>query len=320
MTTAWKVSLPCTLAEAEAVDADALIGLEPPPVVMASEADKGWRLDVYFEGKPNAAALKAVAALAPGTTEKPLVEALPDADWVTMSQAGLEPVAAGRFVVHTGADGPPPPPGGRAFRIDAGLAFGTGQHATTTGCLMMLDACRRRGAVFRDIVDLGTGTGLLAFGARHLWPAARLTATDIDPVAVRVAAENAALNEVPEGRWPGRVNLIVADGLAHPRLARRAPFDLVIANILAGPLIDLAAPVAEATAAGGTAILSGLLERQADGVARNWRRAGFRLAERLVIGDWATLRLVRRATLRPARVRPSAGGNWAADGWGLLAK
>ena len=163
MASGWKVTLPCTLAEAEAVDADALIGLEPPPVVMASEADEGWRLDVYFEDKPSARALKAVAALAPSTTAKPIVEALPDADWVTMSQAGLEPVFAGRFVVHAGADAPATPPRGRAFRIDAGLAFGTGQHATTTGCMIMLDACRRRGAVFRDVVDLGTGTGLLAF-------------------------------------------------------------------------------------------------------------------------------------------------------------
>ena len=317
---AWKVTLPCTLAEAEAVDADALIGLEPSPVVMASEAEEGWRLDVYFDGKPNAAAVRAVAALAPSTSEKPSVEALPDEDWVTMSQAGLEPVAAGRFVVHAGKDAPEPPAGGRAFRIDAGLAFGTGQHATTTGCLRMLDACRTRGLVFRDVVDLGTGTGLLAFAAANLWPGARLTATDIDPVAVRVAAENAELNAVRTGRLPGRVELIVADGMAHPRLARRAPFDLVIANILAGPLIDLAAPVARATAVGGTAILSGLLARQAPGVAREWRRAGFRLAETLVIGDWATLRLVRRATTRPTRDRPSAGGDWAADGWGLLAR
>lgn len=320
MASGWKVSLPCTLAEAEAVDADALIGLEPPPVVMASEAGQGWRLDVYFEEEPGPDALAAVAALAPSAGTPPSVEALPDADWVTMSQAGLEPVVAGRFVVHAGADHPAPPPGGRAFRIDAGLAFGTGQHATTTGCLLMLDACRRRGLVFRDVIDLGTGTGLLAFAAHHLWPAARLTATDIDPVAVRVAAGNAEANRVPLGRLPGRVALLAADGMAHPRLARRGPYDLVIANILAGPLIDLAAPVAEATAAGGTAILSGLLERQADGVARAWRRAGFRLAERLVIGDWATLRLVRVARERRARARPSVGGNWAADGWGLLAK
>lgn len=320
MAAAWKISLPCTLAEAEAVDADALIGLDPPPVVMASEAEQGWRLDVYFDGKPGVRAIRAVAALAPSTTATPLVEQLPDADWVTMSQAGLEPVAAGRFVVHAGPDGPAAPPGGRGFRIDAGLAFGTGQHATTTGCLLMLDACRRRGAVFRDVVDLGTGTGLLAFAARHLWPAARVTATDIDPVAVRVAAENATLNRVPLGRLPGRVSLLAADGMDHPRLARHGPYDLVIANILAGPLIDLAVPVAQATAAGGTAILSGLLDRQAPGVAREWRRAGFRLAERLVIGDWATLRLVRRPAVRAVRARPSAGGAWAADGWGLLAR
>ena len=284
------------------------------------EDGTGWRLDVYFEAEPGTRELAAVAALAPSTGAAPTVEMLPDQDWVTMSQAGLAPVHAGRFVVHAGPEGPPAPRGGRAFRIDAGLAFGTGQHATTTGCLAMLDACRRRGAVFRDIVDLGTGTGLLAFAARELWPMARLTATDIDPVAIRVAAENAVVNAVLLGRLPGRVDLIVADGMGHPRLTRRGPYDLVIANILAGPLIDLAAPVALATAAGGTAILSGLLERQADGVARAWRRAGFRLAERLVIGDWATLRMVRRPTPRTPRTRASVGGNWAADGWGLLAK
>jgi ribosomal protein L11 methyltransferase len=137
-------------------------------------------------------------------------------------------------------------------------------------------------------------------------------------VAVRVAEENGRANGVPLGTLPGRLTLAVADGVGSPLIARSAPFDLIIANILAGPLIDMAPDIAAATAPGGQAVLSGLLTRQAEDVARAWRRAGFRLAEARAIGDWSTLRLVRLHHRRPPRRhRPSAGGGWAIDGMGF---
>jgi ribosomal protein L11 methyltransferase len=297
----WKLTLPCTRAEAEAIEVDleALAVLEPPPVLMTSEGtpdDPGdWRLEAFFEGRPDAATIAAVRALVPSAAKaKARPERVPEADWVTLSQAGLEPVRAGRFFVHTAAHRPSSEPGVRNFLVEASRAFGTGHHETTTGCLMLLDAMRRRGARVDNLIDLGTGTGLLAFAAMHLWPRAYATATDIDPVAIEVTAENAALNGVRLGLGMGRLGLTVADGTADALVERRAPYDLVIANILAGPLIELAADIAAIAAAKSQLVLAGLLGTQASAVARAYRRQGYRLAERLDLGDWAILRLRKR--------------------------
>lgn len=301
MSDSWKLTLPCTRAEAEAIDADfdALAALDPPPVLMTSEATPDdpddWRLDAYFDGKPDRAAIAAVRALVPSAAAvaaKP--ERVPAADWVTLSQAGLEPVRAGRFFVHTATHPPSAEPGVRSFRVEASRAFGTGHHETTTGCLMMLDAMRRRGVRIENLIDLGTGTGLLAFAGLHLWRRAYATATDIDPVAIEVTAENAELNGVPLGLGMGRLALTVADGTGDALVQRRAPYDLVIANILAGPLVDLAPDIAAIAAAKSQLVLAGLLTSQADAVARAYRRQGYRVAERLELGDWAILRLRKR--------------------------
>ena len=131
---------------------------------------------------------------------------------MTLSQAGLEPVRAGRFFVHTAAHAEAVPAGVRAFAIEAGQAFGTGHHETTTGCLMTLDAMKRAGTRVDNLIDLGTGTGLLAFAAMHLWPRAYATATDIDPVSIDVTIENAAANGIALGQRQGRLALAVADG------------------------------------------------------------------------------------------------------------
>jgi ribosomal protein L11 methyltransferase len=301
MSDSWKLTLPCTRAEAEAIEVDleALALLEPPPVLMTSEGmpddPDDWRLDAYFEGKPDAATIAAIRALVPSATPvKARPERVVDADWVTLSQAGLEPVRAGRFFVHTAAHPPSPEPGVRNFLVEASRAFGTGHHETTTGCLMLLDAMRRRGARVDNLIDLGTGTGLLAFAGMHLWPRAYATATDIDPVAIEVTAENAALNGVPLGLGMGRLALTVADGADDPLVQRRAPYDLVIANILAGPLIDLAPDIAAIAGVKSQLVLAGLLGTQAQAVARAYRRQGYRLAERLDLGDWAILRLRKR--------------------------
>lgn len=297
----WKASLPCTRAEAVALSGDiaALAALDDPPVLMTSEADAkrpdAWRLDAYFEAKPGKADLALLAALVPSAKgAAPAVEKLQDEDWVTLSQAGLEPIRAGRFFVHTPAYRDTAPQNAIALEVDAGLAFGTGQHETTAGCLEALDRLKRQGCRFANIADVGTGTGLLAFAAQRLWRQARIIASDIDPVSIEVTAENAAINAVPRGRGPRRTELVVAVGMEHPRLAARVPYDLILANILAGPLIDLAPALAGALAPRGSLILAGLLNTQADAVLSAYRRQGMRLVARDVRGDWTILTLRKR--------------------------
>lgn len=297
----WKLTLPCTKAEAELIGAeiDLLVDLPEPPVLMAREPDPAnpdnWLIEAYFETRPDAALVAAITALIPSAANAtPLIEKLEAADWVTLSQAGLEPVAAGRFFVCTPAHAHEIPDGSVSFVIEAGRAFGTGQHETTTGCLAMLDRMKRQGARFENAIDVGTGTGLLAFAAQRLWPRAAVIASDIDPVAIEVAQENAAANGFQTGRTRGAIELVVAPGLAHPRLRRRAPYDLVIANILAGPLIDLAPVLASALEPGGSLILAGLLDHQAEAVANAYRRRGLRLAHRIDRNEWPTLHLIKR--------------------------
>ena len=302
----WKVTLPCTRAEAEAID-----GLEDPDLdaVLTTTEEveddvERWRLEAYLEREPDPQALAAIRALAPSTGAEPLVERLPDADWVTLSQAGLEPLHVGRFFVHTGDASPPP--GTRGLRIAAGRAFGTGHHETTSGCLAMLDAMA--GQTFAGVVDIGTGTGLLAFAAAHLWPAARIVATDIDPVAIDVTRENAAANGV-DG-----IDLIVADGALDPSVTAAAPYDLVIANILAGPLVSMAPELASIAAPRATIVLAGLLETQRDTVVAAYEACGCTLDTVDRRGDWSILRLTAGAERYVPTVPFDPKGR---DGWAL---
>jgi ribosomal protein L11 methyltransferase len=306
MASSWKVTLPCTRAEAEALkeDISPLALLDFPPVLMTSEANAAkpdeWRLDAYFGEEPSAQMLAMLAALVPSAAgAAPAVEQVEDRDWVTLSQAGLEPIQAGRFFVHTPQHRDERPDDAIALEIDAGRAFGTGQHETTSGCLVALSRLRDGGGHFGNILDLGTGTGLLAFAALKLWPAARAIASDIDPVAIEVTAENAAINGVRLGRARGQLELAVASGIDHIRLKTRAPYDLLIANILAGPLIDLAPLVAAAVAPGGRLLLAGLLDHQAERVAAAYRREGLMLTGRIDTGEWPTLVMRKRRMVRP---------------------
>jgi ribosomal protein L11 methyltransferase len=162
---------------------------------------------------------------------------------------------------------------------------------------MALDRLKTTGGHFANVLDLGTGTGLLAFAALKLWPAARVMASDIDPVSIEVTQENAVINQVAVGRARGQVELAVAEGLKHARLKARAPYDLIIANILAGPLIELAPSVAGALEAGGRLILAGLLDHQADAVAAAYRRQGLMLSSSTARGDWPTLVMRKRKSL-----------------------
>jgi len=299
--TSWRVTLPCTKAEAEALGEDISVfaRLDAPPVLVTSEAEADrpdqWRLDAYFEERPSAAMLKLVTSLVPSAAgSKAKAERVADEDWVTLSQQGLEPIRAGRFFVHTPTHRDAVPADAIAFEIDAGRAFGTGQHETTTGCLIALDSLKRRGTRFANIADIGTGTGLLAFAALRLWPAARAIASDVDPVAIEVTAENAAINRIRLGRARGRLELATAAGMDHYRLRARSPYDLVIANILAGPLIDLAPSLAGALAPGGKLILAGLLDHQAARVTAAYRRQGLMPSFRIDRGEWPTLVLRQR--------------------------
>jgi ribosomal protein L11 methyltransferase len=319
----WKLTLPCTRAEAEALSEDMgpLAALDSPPVLMTSEVEPDdplqWRLDAYFDGKPSKATIAMVQALAPsGKGTKPLLEALPPEDWVTLSQQGLEPVVAGRFFVRNMASDAVPA-GYKDYLIAAGRAFGTGQHETTAGCLQMLDRTRRLGGRFGNIADIGTGTGILAFAAMHLWPRAFAIASDIDPVSVEVTAQNATVNAVPLGRGGGQLALVTAAGADHPAIIGGAPYDLIIANILAGPLIALAPSLCMLIPDGGTLILAGLLDTQADRVIAAYRAQGMRLADRIDNGPWPTLRLRKRPAIgwkRPKRVR--SDGNGETPGFG----
>ncbi len=213
--TGWTLTLPCNRAEAEALpETGEIFGdLASPPTLLVDEPDPdqpdAWVLTAYLDAEPDAALVARIAALAPSAAPESLVLApLPDADWTTLSQRDLEPVRAGRFLVHTAAHSGAVRLGDRAIRIEAGLAFGTGQHATTHGCLAALDALGRSHS-FTRIVDLGTGTGVLALAAAKRWPRAQVIASDIDPVAIDVTRANLRDNKVPEGRTPGRIELAV---------------------------------------------------------------------------------------------------------------
>lgn len=260
----------------------------------AEDKPDDWVLECWYPRKPRKADLAAVSALFSEPPGQFAVEKLPDEDWVTLSQQGVEPIHAGRFYIHTPEYPPDRSPGVADFTIPASQAFGTGQHETTSGCLAMLDRMKREGVVARNIADIGTGTGLLAFGALALWPWARVTATDIDAVCVPVIEENATANRIRLGASHGEVTMVVAPGTDHPLIEARAPYDLLIANILSGPLIELAPDFAEHTAPRANVLLAGLLETQEAAVRRAYRRAGFRLARRLVKGDWSILWLRKR--------------------------
>ena len=289
----WRVTVPCTRAQGESIpDSDELFaGGEVPPVLVADEPDERrpdeWLIHAYFEQEPTPGDISLLGKLGSGS---PHIEKLGEQDWVTMSQAGLRPIRAGRFTVHTPTHAPEPDR--INFEIDAGLAFGTGQHATTAGCLGALDALASSGRRFANIADIGTGTGLLAFAALALWPEAKAIATDIDPVSIDVTRENAAINGVKLGHGAGELLVVQADGMDSPLLTARAPFDLIIANILAGPLIGLAPDFAKALQSGGTVILAGLLDTQADSVVAAYEKLGFTLNERGA-GEWPVLILER---------------------------
>lgn len=301
--TTWKLSLfaPKPVVQAALLAHDEIEDWDPELVIagreVAEDRPEDWVLEGWYPREPGAAERDALAGLFEGGAPAITVEELPPQDWVTLSQHNAPPIRAGRFHVHT--PDYPADPQAIDFVIPASQAFGTGQHKTTAGCLEMLGAMKASGVVARNVADIGTGTGLLGFAARALWPRAFITLTDIDPVCTGVVEENARLNGVPMGGGAGEAVMIVADGMADPLLEVRGPYDLLIANILAGPLVGLAPDFAAAVAPGGSLLLAGLLAGdQEAAVKRAMQRAGFRMATRIQRGDWAILWLRRRRDWR----------------------
>ena len=252
-------------------------------IIEEDEVSAAWRIDAYPATEAEATAFETRLAAAAGLATTKLK--LADADWIALSLSGLPPVRAGRFFVFGSHDAGGIPANVVALRIEAGAAFGTGHHGTTVGCLAAFNALLKARR-FARVLDVGTGTGLLAIAAARTGTRA-VVGTDIDPDSVRISTENAALNRA-------HARFVIAGGLSHPLVRGGGPYDLVFANILAGPLIDLARPIHGALAPGGFAILSGLLRGQARAVRAAYVTHGFRAAGRLDIDAWTTLVMVKR--------------------------
>lgn len=271
-------------ASAEALG-EALEDLTPEPVgVGVFELEDGsglWEVGGYFTDSPDDIALSLLAA-AHGAQPFAVSE-LPETDWVAHVRRELHPVEAGRFYLYGAHDADDVPADRVPLLIEAAMAFGTGHHGTTKGCLEAFDRLLSDGVMPGRVADIGAGTAVLAIAAAKTTPYP-VIASDIDPVAVEVAAANAKANGVAD-----RVQCIEATGFDHPLIAEAAPYDLVFANILKGPLIALAPDMRSHMSSGGHAILSGILNEQADDVIAAYAAQGFRLVHRDVLGEWTTI-------------------------------
>lgn len=276
-----------TTRSREAADILAEMGedLTPEPVGSGvfeiEDGSDRWEVGLYFTESPDEVAL-ALIAMSQGA-DPFVISELPEVDWVAHVKRELSPVEAGRFFVHGSHDADQVPQGSEALLIEAAMAFGTGHHGTTKGCLLALDRMVAAGEQPSRIVDIGCGTAVLAMAAARVFPVIVL-AGDIDPQAVDVARANVIANGLD-----GRVECVEAVGFDQPLIENAAPFDLVFANILKQPLIDLVPDMARYVTQGGRAILSGILTTQADEVAAAYAAGGLTLERRDDYGEWSTL-------------------------------
>ncbi len=258
----------------------------PLAVTLFEDRAPAQRVEAYFDAPPAidalAAAIDAIGKPGIGAPEQVDV---PDENWVTVSQAALPPVTAGRFTIHGSHDKEKVGHGPGVIEIDAGEAFGTAHHATTLGCLLAIDRLARRHS-FKTVLDLGCGSGVLAIAAARVLPRAEIVASDIDAIATGVAATNARINRVAR-----RIRFVTATGFDHADLRAEGRFDLIIANILARPLIALAPKLRQALSLDGRAVLSGLLATQAAEVFAAYRACGFIMEKREDLAGWAILTL-----------------------------
>ena len=254
-------------------------------------ADGRWMVEVHFTAPPARAAIRRLVQAVGGGRAVLTFATVAPRDWVKASLAGLAPVAAGRFLVHGAHDRAAVGPNRLSIEIEAGLAFGTGHHATTRGCLLALDRLMssRRARGRHAVLDLGTGSGVLAIAAARALRR-RVVASDIDKLALAVARDNARINGAAS-----LIELVHARGLAAHRLRERGPYELVFANILLAPLKIVAAPMARLLAPGARVVLSGLLVMHAAAALAAYAVHGLALERRIVLDGWATLVLRRRA-------------------------
>jgi ribosomal protein L11 methyltransferase len=252
---------------------------ETASAAFENEVTLAWEVEVYFARQPDEQAMRGLVEIAAG-----YFEILAEKDWVKASLDGLSMVEAGRFVIHGSHDRSRVPLNTIGIEIEAALAFGTGHHGTTRGCLLMLDHILKQRRP-HHVLDVGTGTGVLAIAAARALHRP-VACGDIDPIAVEAAASNARLNHVGT-----LVHPVVAKGIGHPALNRPYGYDLVFANILARPLIRLAPHIASVAARGGDIILSGLLDRDVPGVLSAYRAQGWYLLGRINLEGWACLHL-----------------------------
>lgn len=274
---------------------DAMERLIPEPTgIGVSEVEDGsglWEVGGYFTERPD---IPALALLAAAFGAKPfVVSEVPETDWVAHVRRELAPVQAGRFFVYGSHDADKVPTDSVPLLIEAAMAFGTGHHGTTLGCLRALDQLIETGFVADHVADIGCGTAVLAMAAARIWPGNKqgtILASDIDPQAVDVAEANLRANGMA-----GAVTCVEAAGFDHPALTNAAPYDLIFANILKGPLVALAPDMAQHLRIGGFALLSGILNEQAENVTTVYARSGINLVNQTQIGDWTTLVLQKMA-------------------------
>jgi ribosomal protein L11 methyltransferase len=274
--------------------ADAIQACEEPAALAVTAFEDresgGWMVEAYFDGavgEDELGDIHAAVVQTAGQAPRRIFGAVPDEDWTAKVQRDLAPVRAGRFIIHGSHDRARVRPAQWAIEIEAGEAFGTAHHGTTRGCLEAIDRLALRGS-FAAIADVGCGTGVLAIAAAKAWSHAQVIASDNDPIATTIAAANARLNGVG-----AQVETVKAVGLSHPILRARAPYDLILANILAPPLITLAPAFAQALAPRGALVLSGLLTIQMREVLGAYAARGFSCRQRIIHGEWAALVLSR---------------------------
>lgn len=287
MTQTAAIALPEAPARALAAEIEEDAVLWANALDLQEMAPDRWRVAVYFETGPDAEARAALKRLVKTYGGQFALETLPETNWVAKSLEGLKPVKAGRFNVHGSHDRARVAANEIGIEIEAGLAFGTGHHGTTTGCLIAIDDLAKSRRI-PTALDVGTGSGVLAIALAKR-AKTRVLASDIDPVAVKVAHENVRLNGTAR-----HVRTIVATGLGHRLIAAGAPYDLIVANILAGPLVQLAPAIARHLKPGGRVILSGLLNEQRRRVAAMYRTQRLTFSRAIVIGEWTTLVLERK--------------------------
>ena len=264
---------------------DALERLTPQPIgVGVFELEDGsglWEVGAYFSEKPDDISLALLAAVFQAEEFK--ISELPQIDWVSKVQRSLKPVVAGRFFVYGSHDSDKVPPDCEPLLIEASMAFGTGHHGTTKGCLLALEQLIKVGFKAKNVIDVGCGTAVLAMAAARIF-SANVIASDIDSVAHSVAKMNIIANGLDQN-----IQCFEASGFAHEQIKTKNPFDLIFANILLAPLLALATDISKYSLSGGYVVLSGILSEQAELVVKKYTGVGFSLSNQIEIGEWVTI-------------------------------